>query len=231
MKISGSRIEQISSMSMNLLRIKEQATITAVTQILSSEGKHVINIIHGTPSELLGSVYKDITFLWEADTESPEYLQAQEEKANAEAIAQVEKVRAETQARKEQQCSALEIEIFDLKRRIERAETGKVKGVAFGKYCYIFTIVFLILCVIGFSLIAYFAGGVLPFEEPIVIGFTVIAIFIIFFCIRGIPKENQKIKQARSQARCDSKYLLQLRKRLEAKQIELNKLKHKRNSD
>ena len=67
MKISGSHTEKIESMSKNIFRVKEEAIITAVTEKLSGEGKHVINIIHGTPTVLLGTITKSITFLWEGD--------------------------------------------------------------------------------------------------------------------------------------------------------------------
>ena len=45
MKVSGSHVEKIESMSQNLFRIKEEQTIQMTTEKLSKEGKHVINII------------------------------------------------------------------------------------------------------------------------------------------------------------------------------------------
>lgn len=85
MKVSGSHIEKIESMSQNLFRIKEEQTIQIATEKLSKEGKHVINIIHGTPSSLMGTVTKTLTFLWEADDDDPAYKRAkqwEEEKNN-----------------------------------------------------------------------------------------------------------------------------------------------------
>ena len=72
-------------MSQNLFRIKEEQAIQIATEKLSKEGKHVINIIHGTPSSLMGTVTKTLTFLWEADDDDPAYKRAkqwEEEKNN-----------------------------------------------------------------------------------------------------------------------------------------------------
>ena len=76
MKVSGSHVEKIESMSQNLFRIKEEQTIQMTTEKLSKEGKHVINIIPGTPSSLMGTVTKSITFLWEAVNDDPTYKAA-----------------------------------------------------------------------------------------------------------------------------------------------------------
>ena len=74
MKISGSHTEEIKAISNTTFRINEEATITATVAKLTEQGKHVINIIHGTPTTFAGTIYKSITFLWEADNESREYL-------------------------------------------------------------------------------------------------------------------------------------------------------------
>lgn len=204
MKISGSRVEQIDSMSMNLLRLKEQATITAVTQILSSEGKHVINIIHGTPSQLLGSVYKDITFLWEADTESPEYIQAKKRKSRELAIAKAKE-------RKERQRKSLELEIANLEQRIKNAEAGKAKS---PKYTLIASIFFL------------FEGIFLLFLEAFI--FSVIALIMGISCLIAWRIDKEETDAANKRIAKDKIQLLHLKKDLEAKQTELSNLKAKK---
>lgn len=73
MKVSGSHIEKIESMSQTVFRIKEEQTIQVTTEKLAKEGKHIINIVRGTPSSFMGSVTQTITFLWEADTEDATY--------------------------------------------------------------------------------------------------------------------------------------------------------------
>lgn len=108
MKVSGSHVEKIESMSQNLFRIKEEQTIQMTTEKLSKEGKHVINIIHGTPSSLMGTVTKSITFLWEADDEDPAYKRAKENEAHKETI--------------KHRITVCKHEISTLKSRIQAAE-------------------------------------------------------------------------------------------------------------
>lgn len=84
MKISGSETRKFQSMSQNLLRMEEERTIQYTTAALSQQGKHVINIIHGTPSALMGTIYQSLTFLWEADDEDPVYKEAKKRAEQAE---------------------------------------------------------------------------------------------------------------------------------------------------
>lgn len=73
MKITGTEHRTVSSMSENLLRVKQEAAISNTTQELSAQGKHVVNIIHGKITQCLGTWEAPITFLWEADDEDPAY--------------------------------------------------------------------------------------------------------------------------------------------------------------
>lgn len=111
MRISGSYMVKAEAMLHTSLRIQEEMMIANVTKNLSSEGKHVINIIHGTPSTAFGIETQTLTFLWEADTDDPLYKKAEERKAQ----------REETQS-KIQSCKAY---IENLKKRITAAENAK----------------------------------------------------------------------------------------------------------
>ena len=73
MKITGTEHRTASSMSKNLLRVKEEVMISDTTKELSEQGKHVVNIIHGPITQRLGDWLAPITFLWEADDEDPAY--------------------------------------------------------------------------------------------------------------------------------------------------------------
>lgn len=115
MRISGSYMVKAEAMLHTSLRIQEEMMIANVTKNLSSEGKHVINIIHGTPSTAFGIETQTLTFLWEADTEDPLYKKAEERKAQREG----------TQS-KIQSCKAY---IENLKKRITAAENAKESDV------------------------------------------------------------------------------------------------------
>ena len=80
MRISGSYMVKAEAMLHTSLRIQEEMMIANVTKNLSSEGKHVINIIHGTPSTAFGIETQTLTFRWEADTDDPLYKKAEERK-------------------------------------------------------------------------------------------------------------------------------------------------------
>lgn len=73
MKITGTEHRTVSSMSENVLRVKQETAISNTTQELSAQGKHVVNIIHGQITQCLGTWEAPITFLWEADDEDPAY--------------------------------------------------------------------------------------------------------------------------------------------------------------
>ena len=111
MRISGSYMVKAEAMLHTSLRIQEEMMIANVTKNLSSEGKHVINIIHGTPSTAFGIETQTLTFLWEADTDDPLYKKAEEREA------QREGTRFEIQS-----CKA---KIENLKNRITAAENAK----------------------------------------------------------------------------------------------------------
>lgn len=201
MKISGSHIEQINSVSTNLLRVKEQATITATTENLSREGKHIVNIIHGTPSQFAGTIYKDITFLWEADTESPEYQQAQERKAQAQA-----------KEEKLQQCKSMELEIANLEQRIKYAEEGTAKSPA----------LFL------FIAISFSAVGILGLVcESFILGAILTVLGIMNFIIWILEKSEADAANKRIVS--DKMQIPQLKEDLEAKKVELNNFKIENN--
>lgn len=111
MRISGSYMVKAEAMLHTSLRIQEEMMIANVTKNLSSEGKHVINIIHGTPSTAFGIETQTLTFLWEADTDDPLYKKAEERKV------QIEKTRSKIESCK--------THIENLKRRITTAENAK----------------------------------------------------------------------------------------------------------
>lgn len=117
MKVSGSHMETIESASQNLFRMKEEQTIKAVTAKLSSEGKHVINIIHGTPSSLMGTVSKTITFLWEGDDEEIKRMRIRKKKNEMRA-----KQRREEMEKKEHEKRLLHARIGSYKDKAKELE-------------------------------------------------------------------------------------------------------------
>lgn len=115
MRISGSYMVKAEAMLHTSLRIQEEMMIANVTKNLSSEGKHVINIIHGTPSTAFGIETQTLTFLWEADTDDPLYKKAEERKAQREAQREVTRSKIDS-------CKS---HIENLKMRITAAENAK----------------------------------------------------------------------------------------------------------
>ena len=111
MRISGSYMVKAEAMLHTSLRIQEEMMIANVTKNLSSEGKHVINIIHGTPSTAFGIETQTLTFLWEADTEDPLYKKLEEIKETRSKI------------------KSCKTHIENLKRRITAAENAKESDV------------------------------------------------------------------------------------------------------
>lgn len=111
MRISGSYMVKAEAMLHTSLRIQEEMMIANVTKNLSSEGKHVINIIHGTPSTAFGIETQTLTFLWEADTEDPLYKKLEE----------IKETRSKIESCKTQ--------IENLKWRITAAENAKESDV------------------------------------------------------------------------------------------------------
>lgn len=213
MKISGSHTEQIDSPSINILRIKEQAVITATTELLSKDGKHVINIIHGTPSTLMGSVYKSITFLWEADDESPEYLQAQEIKRQEQERKQQELRQKELAEKFHLQKTEKEESISKLKRRIENAEHGRIKMNGFNTIVCVFDAIMIPVCaVLGFI-------AIIDLEEYL-LGLFCLCMVILLPC--AIMPSIKKRKEAKKRMEEDRQNLDELRCELNAKIIELN---------
>ena len=160
MKISGSHTEEIKAISNTTFRINEEATITATVAKLTEQGKHVINIIHGTPTTFAGTIYKSITFLWEADNESREYLNYINKKT-------AEEKRMRKQKRLMQNIQYYEKEIRELKIRIERAENPaeahKTSGYSFAtKLWTILCILFGVEFFIGLLNLPYGICAVIP---------------------------------------------------------------------
>lgn len=73
MKISGAETVNLDRVTLTVLRAEEAAYIQVKTRQLSEQGKHVINIIHGTMQSGGLGYRTTLTFLWEADDEDPIY--------------------------------------------------------------------------------------------------------------------------------------------------------------
>ena len=156
MKVSGSHVEIVESMSQNVFSIRETQIIQSTTEKLSKEGKHVINIIHGTPSSVLGTVKKTLTFLWEADDEDEVYKKVEERKKQA----------IETRQRLERQIAECEQTICLLKSRIHAAENVVNPVEARKKSEKTNTVEEILYPILGvvFSVIFFFAAAVLHNE-------------------------------------------------------------------
>lgn len=197
MKISGSYAKTIHAMTRSGFSFDESRTINETTQKLAQEGKHIINIIHGTPYKLLGDTCKELTFLWEADDEDPiyqSYIQSQEKQKLKDA--------------QKQRISTCKNEIATLKTRIQNAEkpTQATKGKGGAIACIISGI---FACLAG--IICIDSGGFIV----IIIG----ALILLF----GIISLNG-IGGTENQALVDKSQLETLQKQLCKKEKELSEL-------
>lgn len=197
MKISGSHSKTISAMSRSGFSFDESRTISETTQKLAQEGKHVINIIHGTPYKMLGDTCKELTFLWEADDEDPVYqsfIQSQEKQKLKDA--------------QNQKISICRNEISTLKARIENAENPKeaTKGKGGAITCIISGI---FACLAG--IICIDSGGFIV---------IIIGALVLLFGIASLNGINEKENQSFN----DKKQLEALQKQLSEKEKELSEL-------
>lgn len=250
MKVSGSHVEKIESMSQNLFRIKEEQTIQMTTEKLSKEGKHVINIIHGTPSSLMGTVTKSITFLWETDDEDPLYKKYIEEQNKKKALALEAEVRAREQKDKkvklQNNIRQLEKEINKLHSKINDATSQKAiteKDIKLREYKLLFSkqagniILFFFLPV---SLFCLLIGIIISSEEEFlsyfyfsVFLFIVVSGWLIYILIKcGVELKNNsgKIKQCLREIENNKSKVDILKKSLEEKRKELNEARNELNS-
>ncbi len=213
MKISGSHTEQIDSPSINMLRIKEQAVITATTELLSKDGKHVINIIHGTQSTLMGSVYKSITFLWETDDNDPLYI----------AYLQKEelKVKKQNQLNKINECKN---EITNLKWRIDLIEGNaepQYVSKKESKWRIVMMLSGLIFPIIGILCIVVGEVGLGLF-------FIITGIIEILGYLASSFEKKHELREV-EQAKKESEILPELKTQLQNEEVKLEKLKEEYN--
>ena len=73
MKVSGAETVNLDRATLTVLRAEETAYIQVKSKQLNEQGKHVINIVHGTLQQGSFGYRKTLTFLWEADDEDPAY--------------------------------------------------------------------------------------------------------------------------------------------------------------
>ena len=73
MKVSGAETVNLDRATLTVLRAEETAYIQVKSKQLNEQGKHVINIVHGTLQQGSTGYRKTLTFLWEADDEDPAY--------------------------------------------------------------------------------------------------------------------------------------------------------------
>lgn len=250
MKVSGSHVETIESMSQNLFRIKEEQTIQIVTEKLSKEGKHVINIIHGTPSSLMGTVRKSITFLWETDDEDPLYKKYIEEQNKKKALALEANIRARKQEEKkvklQNDIRRLEKEINELQSKINDATSQKAiteKDIKLREYKLLFSKqgghIFLIF-LLPVSLFCLLIGTIISSDREFlsyfyfsVFFFIVISgwlIYILIKCSVELKNNSGKIKQYLSEIENNKSKVVILKKSLEEKRKELNEARNELNS-
>ncbi|MDD6526458.1 MAG: hypothetical protein PUF31_01370 [Oscillospiraceae bacterium] len=241
MKVSGSHVETIESMSQNLFRIKEEQTIQIVTEKLSKEGKHVINIIHGTPSSLMGTVRKSITFLWETDDEDPLYKKYIEEQNKKKALALEAEIRARKQEDKKvklrNDIRRLEKEINELQSKINDATSQKAiteKDIKLREYKRLLSeqneLVFFIF-LLPVSLFCLLVGIIISSDKEFlsyfyfsVFFFIVVSGWLIYILIKysvELKNNSGKIKQYLSEIENNKSKVVILKKSLEEKRKEL----------
>ena len=126
MKVSGSHTEQISAWTGAGFEGAERGVIEATVDKLSREGKHVINIIHGDKTMVAGDYKKNITFLWETDTEDPVYKALQEKEAELKRLGrEVGRQRTLIDVNNKR-IAEIPKEITELKIRINAAEANEI---------------------------------------------------------------------------------------------------------
>lgn len=226
MRISGSYMVKAEAMLHTSLRIQEEMMIANVTKNLSSEGKHVINIIYGTPSTAFGIETQTLTFLWEADTEDPLYKKAEERKA------QIEKTRSKIKFCK--------IRIENLKRRITAAENAKEpdekkvdyekeykkekrSNISQGVWCLICSISFFVFAII-------FASEEISGFASFIFGCIGVLLLVIAMVPFGLAKDSnlEKFKEEQKEKKrmllMDKANLSSLKTELESEEKELAEL-------
>lgn len=246
MKVSGARTETISSYFQNGMLINEEVTIQTVTSELAKEGKHVINIIHGTQAQLMGEGRQTLTFLWEADDTDPVYIKAVEK----ERIAHEKEMELQRQKERERLHKKFaDIDIKNYNKKIEELEDRIYQATAkpetmksaywketkrFIKYLFIalMELLFIVLLFIGASRVKYsevFAGSGMQF---CLVGMGICLIFLFPFQVILIPadfsikkEEIRKNVEERNQKRAEDKNNLPaLKKELAQYKNELAKI-------
>lgn len=227
MRISGSYMVKAEAMLHTSLRIQEEMMIANVTKNLSSEGKHVINIIYGTPSTAFGIETQTLTFLWEADTEDPFYKKLEEIK--------------ETRSKIE----SCKTHIENLKRRITAAENAKEpdekkvdyekeykkekrSNISQGVWCLIFSISFFVFAII-------FASEEISGFASFIFGCIGVLLLVIAMVPFGLAKDSnlEKFKEEQKEKKrmllMDKANLSSLKMELRWKEKELAELERQLN--
>ena len=230
MKVSGSHQETIESVSMNLLQQYEESTIARTTEELSKQGKHVINIIHGTPASF-GSVRKTLTFLWEADDTDPRYiayLSEQQRKKEEEARREYE---ANAPKRKNNTINKVAEEIRNLEERIAKAETEKTVD---SKKIYTIRLVKEIGFIIGVLTIGFASTAIFIIIGSEWVFFRFFGIILGIFCLIGVSVRIADIKNLKKYVKEDTEQIIkdkeninQLKRAVAEKKVDLEKIKQR----